>query len=203
LLILDAFALTVQPAAAHEVSENPVVKMLNQLSDPVFSQMERTVKQYFSSEPPLPPSVAEQQTLQNKVQRLDTQIASLREQHATQNKEINKLKYHPLRAFNKQYESALNQAEKTLQVIWQSLAQKDLNLSQLNKWKKQDEVHQAWQNSASTIKMRELAETLSLPSMQERLNNIRQLQLSQAQERQLPLNLNQQEQQYGGFGRER
>jgi len=195
--------VTVQPAAAHEVIENPVVKMLNQLSDPVFSQMERTVKQYFSNEPPLPPSVVEQHTLQNKVQRLDTQIASLREQHATQNKEINKLKYHPLRAFNKQYESALNQAEKTLQVIWQSLAQKELNLSQLNEWKKQDEVHQAWQNSVSTIKMRELAETLSLPSMQERLNNIHQSQLSQAQERQLPLNLNQQEQQCSRFGRER
>ncbi len=187
--------LTIQPNAAHEVNEHPLVRMLNQLGDSDFSQMERAVKQYFSNEPPLPPSVDQQQIVQNKAQELDTQINNLWKQHTASNEEVNRLKNHPFRAWNKDYESAINQADKTLQVISQSTAQKDLHLNQLKQWKNQGEVHRAWENAAPTVKMRELAETLKLPNMQERLNNIRQRQLSQAQEHQTSLNSNQQEQQ--------
>jgi len=183
----------VQPDAAQEVSELPMVRMLNQLDDLDFAQMRRVIEQYFSNEPPLPPPIAQQQIVQNKVQALDRQITSLWEQHAAQNKEVNRMKNHPFRAWNKEYESAINQSEKVLQTISQSVAQKDLNQNQLNEWEKQAEVYHTWQNAAPTLKMRELAETLKLPNMQERLNNIRQFQLSQAQERQTVLNSSQQE----------
>jgi hypothetical protein len=54
-----------------------VVEMLNQLSDSDFARMESTVKQYFSNELPLPPSIAQQQIVQNKVKELSAQINSL------------------------------------------------------------------------------------------------------------------------------
>jgi hypothetical protein len=188
-------AVPVQPDAVQEVSSHPTVAMLNQLSDSDFFQTLRAVTQYFINQPPLPPSVTQQQTVQIRVQELRAQLAALWSQHATHTEEIRRIQKHPLRLWSHEYSSALKQLENTVQLISQALAQKDSSLAQLHEWKKQSDVRHTWENAATTTQMKELALTFKFPAMQERLNNVHQSQKAQVQDSRSNLNPGQQSQQ--------
>jgi hypothetical protein len=116
-------------------------------------------------------------------------------QHATHTEEIRRIQKHPLRLWSHEYSSALKQLENTVQHISQAVAQKDSSLNQLNEWKKQGDIRRTWEKAATTVEMKELAETFKLPAMRERMNNVYQSQTAQTQESHASLNPGEQSQQ--------
>jgi predicted nucleotidyltransferase component of viral defense system len=160
------------------------IEQINQLSDKEFLQLRQSVTEYFSSAPPRPPTLADQQLVRIEVDGLFNQINSLWSQHASQTQQINRMRSQPLRAWNEEYELALKQAETTLQEISQRIAQLELHHRQLKEWEKQGLVRSSWEKEPQTIEMREIASVLGLPEIQQRLSNIQHSQPGTHRQRQ-------------------
>ncbi len=167
-----------------EAKQAEIVERVNQLNEQEFLQLHQNVVKYFTSTPVQPPPLSEQQIVQAEVDQLFHQITNLWEKHTAQTNEVNRLKNHPLRAWNKEYESALNQVEITLQELAQAVAQKDQKERQLEEWTHQANACSCWEREPRTAEMREIAEVLKLPEMQQRLSNIQQAQQGTERQRQ-------------------
>ena len=141
--------------------------------------LQQSVVDYFNASPPRPPSAAEQQLVQHEIDKLVKQIDSLWSKQSEQVKLVELMHKNPFHLWNKKYDEAFAQLEKTMSLIGQSIGQKDQKESQLNEWGKQGEAHQDWENNPRTIEMRKIAEILKLQEMQERSANIQQEQLRQ------------------------
>lgn len=178
----------------HLVHQVLTIEAVNQLSDQNFLQLHRNLVEYFHSRPPRPPSDTNRQLVQSEISKLSSQINDLWMQQASQVQRVEAMQKNPLRAWNKEYDAAIGQLEKTMGLISQSVAQKDQKESQLKEWAQQGEAYQAWEKDPRTNEMRSLALVFKQPQIQQRLIHIQQ-QLQQ----QVALRQNQQQQRGRGL----
>jgi hypothetical protein len=107
---------------------------------------------------------------------------------------VNEMEKKPFHLWSQKYEAAVAQVKDTMDLISQSVAQKQQKEQQLQQWDKQAEAYQAWEKDPCTIEMSSIAQVLGLPQMQSR-TNIQQEQKRQEQTRLAASRRNQQQQQ--------
>ncbi len=163
--------------------QNPakLIAAVKQLSEQDLIATVREVQDYFKNRPQQPPSQAQQLAIEQEIERLESRIDLLWQQQQCQAKEIEQMQKNPFNTWDRNYQVTLTQAQQTLESIGQSLTQKQQLESQLKEWKQQEGVYQDWVNAPLTKQMQKLVGVLSLPLVQERINQLRQKHRQQAQ----------------------
>lgn len=157
-----------------------VVSVLEQLPERELIATWRRVQNYERSSPPQPPPLAKRQAVQQEVDELYSEICSLLQEQKRQVGIVEQMQKNPLRAWNKNYGIALGELDMTVQRVQETVAQKERKQSQLQVWAEQGEVYQAWLNAPQTKQIAQVAVALKHPSIQTRIERVRQ-QLHQKQ----------------------
>jgi len=160
--------------------QSVLLKQINSLDNQEFLQLRQQVRAYFEKSPQQPAEV-QRQGLSQELSRLSTQIEQLWQQHSSSAKVVEQMQKNPFRLWNKKYDEALANLERTTKSIKHAVAQKDVCLQQLQEWAKLEQESQTWLSNPKTAQMQETASVLKLPQMQERLTQIRQELQQQAE----------------------
>ena len=197
-------AVRVHPSYGHKdwneqlIRKVALTQQVEQLSDQEFVGLGQWVAEYFQTAPQRPPSVAEQQQVHHQIEQLDQKLEQLQTQQAAQVAQVGQMQNNPLCAWNKNYQDAVLQLQKTVKQIDSTQSQKNQQQSQLQLWAKLAQVRSNWEKEPQTTQVHSIAEVLNLPQMHQRLDRIQQERFSQQAElRQQP----QQEQSRRGRGR--
>jgi len=193
-----ASKLTPEQQAVESRSQNleqVLIAAMNHLSERDFLLLHSSVADYFKAAPLQPPSLAQRQVAQAEIEVLAAQIDSLWSKYRQQMDLVNQMEKKPFHLWSQKYKAAVAQAKDTMDLISQSVAQKQHKEHQLQQWDKQAEAYQAWEKDPCTIEMSSIAQVLGLPQMQSRFTNIQQEQKRQEQTRLAASRRNQQQQQ--------
>lgn len=159
-LTTESCAAMLADTRAYSVQLSTIQK-LKQLSDRNFVQLYRQVLDYFSKSPPIPPTAAEQQLVQDEVNRLNGTISRLWERYEL---------------LSDGTLDGVMHSKQTLNSIEQCMIKKELKESQLQKWAEQNQTYSSWQHDPNTLKMKQIYDTMNLPQMRDRLATIEQQQ---------------------------
>lgn len=162
-----------------------ILAVIEQLPERELINTVERVQAYFANKPPQPPTSAEQLHSQQQVDKLQSQIGSLLKSQESQVTLLEAMQKNPLRGWNKKYDKAFNELEQTMQLVQETITQKDQKHHQLQVWAKQSETYQAWVIAPQTKQMYQVAEALKQPQIQQRINQIQnKLQQTQQSQRQ-------------------
>lgn len=178
------------------VKQATLIAQLEQVSSQEFLQLGQQVTKYLQTVPPRPPSNTDQQHVHDEIKRLERQLEQLQIQQAAQVKQVGQMQQNPLCAWNKKYQAAVAQLQKNVEMVQQSLAQKNQQESQLQQWAKLASVRSDWLKDPHTLHVRDIASALNLPQMRQRF-----YQIQEERQRQEELKRTQQQQQRRGRGR--
>ena len=78
----------------------------------------------------------------------------------------------PFRSWNGQYDLAVAQIEQTANKLDNAIAHLQQRENQLRQWNKLEGASSLWDKSPQTVEMRNLAQALESPQLQERLSSI-------------------------------
>lgn len=168
-----------------------VIATIEQLPDKELSNTVERVQTYFANKPKEPPTSLEVAKLQQEVDKLQSQIGALLQQQKSQVTLLESMQKNPLKAWNKKYDKAFSEIEQTMEDINKAVVQKDQKHHQLQVWAKQTKNYQAWVSAPQTKQMYQVAEALSHPPIQERIERVQQ----QLHQKQTQLNTRQQQSQ--------
>ena len=195
-------AARTQPHNGHKdwnhqlIKQVTLIAQLEQLSSQEFLQLGQKITKYLQTVPSRPPSIADQQHVHDEIKRLERQLEQLQIQQAAQVKQVGQMQQNPLCAWNKKYQAAVAQLQKNVEMVQQSLAQKNQQESQLQQWAKLAAVRSDWFKDPHTLHLRDIASALNLPQMRQRFYRIQE-----ERQRQEELKRTQQQQQRRGRGR--
>lgn len=197
-------AVTVHPSYGHKdwneqlIRKVALTQQVEQLSDQEFIGLGQWVAEYFQAAPKRPPSATQQQQVHQQIKQLEKKLEQLQTQQAAQVAQVGQMQNNPLCAWNKNYQEAVLQLQKTVKQIDSTQSQKNQHQSQLQHWAKLASVRSTWEKEPQTTQVRGIAEVLNLPQMHQRLDRIQQERSSQQAELRQQL---QQEQTRRGRGR--
>ena len=154
--------------------QSVLINRINQLSNQEFLQLRQQVRAYFAAKPPLPPAYSQRQAVEQQMSQWETQLHQLWQQHSSLANVVEQMQSNPFRLWNKKYNQAFDQLERTFKSIEHAIAQKDVCHQQLQQWQRIESDHSCWLSSPQTTQMRQIASVLKLPTMQSRLSDIQQ-----------------------------
>lgn len=182
-------ALRIQPSYGHKDGNEQLVKKValiqkvEQLSDQEFLGLGQWVAEYLQAAPKRLPSAAEQQQVQKQVEQFDKRLEQLQTQQATLVTQVRQMQKNPLCAWDKNYQDAVIQLQKTLEVIDSTQSQKNQQSNQLQQWAKLAQARSTWEKEPQTTQIRRIAEVLNLPQIHEQLDRIQKGPSEQQKER--------------------
>ncbi|SRR5579883_2280464 len=173
-------------SAEHDTEQyhQGIIFAIKQLSNPKLLSLANYVTNYFSTSISRPPKEAQKHFINSEINRLSLHIDQLWSQYHQLDKYIQSIQHNPFRTFNRKYSDALSQSIQTLEHISGALAQKKQFEEQLQQWKQHVIAHQSWLTDPKTAQMKDIAQALNLPEIQQQLaaaKHEKQLQRSQWQ----------------------
>jgi hypothetical protein len=149
-------------------------KAINALTDRELLYLEQAVKEYFAVPVAQVPDKIDRQAIENEISQLQPQIDSLWSQHAIQEKAIAAMERFPLHKLSNKYNLTLEKQLQTIETIKELVTYQQQLQSLIQEFSTQVENHHSWEKQQQTIEMKTIAEVLKLPSVQERLDNIKE-----------------------------
>ena len=149
-----------------------VIEQLVNLEDRELLALNQNITSYLNSPPPSPPALADRQKVESEVKQVTHHINALGSQQAEQLATVESMQKSPFRNWNGKYDSAVTQVEQTANKLDNAIAHLQQRQNQLGQWNKLGRAYSLWDKSPQTVEMRNLAQGLKSPQLQERLNSI-------------------------------
>ncbi len=149
-----------------------VVEQLSNLSDGDLFALNQNITNYLNSPPPGTPPLADRQKVESEVKQITDYINTLGSQQSEQLATVEAMQKSPFRSWNGKYDLAVAQVEQTANKLENAIAHLQQRENQLGQWNKQERAYSLWDKSPQTVEMRNLAQGLKSPQLQERLNSI-------------------------------
>ncbi len=149
-----------------------VVEQLSNLGDGDLLALSQNITSYLNSPPPSPPAQADRQKVESEVKQLTEHINALGSQQSEQLATVEAMQKSPFRSWNGKYDLTVAQVEQTANKLDNAIAHLQQRQNQLGQWNKLERAYSLWDKSPQTVEMRNLAQGLQSPQLQERLNSI-------------------------------
>ncbi len=149
-----------------------VVEQLSNLSDGDLTNLNQNITNYLNSPPPGPPPLADRQKVESEVKQLTERINALGSQQTEQLATVEAMQKSPFRSWNGKYDLAVAQVEQTANKLDNATSHLQQRQNQLGQWNKLERAYSLWDKSPQTVEMRNLANGLQSPQLQERLSSI-------------------------------
>jgi hypothetical protein len=149
-----------------------VVEQLSNLSDGDLFALNQNITNYLNSPPPGTPPLADRQKVKSEVEQITDYINTLGSQQSEQLATVEAMQKSPFRSWNGKYDLAVAQVEQTANKLDNAIAHLQQRENQLGQWNKQERAYSLWDKAPQTVEMRNLAQGLQSPHLQERLSSI-------------------------------